>query len=48
MSDTDVQATVDLLDETVQTNHEAFQIASETQVELAYADEANQHELPPN
>ena len=41
MADIDVQATVDLKDGTAQTNHEAFQVASETQVELTYADEAN-------
>ena len=41
MADIDVQATADLKDGTTQTNHETFQVASETQVELTYADEAN-------
>ena len=46
MTEIDVQATTDLAQASVQTNHEAFQVTSETQVDLAYADEAIQHQLP--
>ena len=43
MTETEVQATTDLEQASIQTNPEAFQVTSETQVDLAYADEAIQH-----
>jgi len=48
MADIEIQATTALQEALVQTNHEEFQVSSETQVELAYTDEANQHDLPPD